>query len=111
PAGNTLERGSAAGTGTLVGLGTSYLHFDAITVDAAANWLITGSSSLPSGTTLTDAGTLAVSGSLGNHGVIEVASGATLQLLTGEIGAGTVRLLGTGDLLQIGSAGAPATID
>ncbi|MGC2413234.1 MAG: hypothetical protein WA459_11135, partial [Stellaceae bacterium] len=39
---NTLELGSAASVGTLVGLGTKYLGFSNVTVDAGARWALSG---------------------------------------------------------------------
>ena len=39
----TLELASAASTGTIVGIGTSYSGFGTITVDPGATWLATGS--------------------------------------------------------------------
>ncbi|HEX3881554.1 MAG TPA: hypothetical protein VHW66_02745 [Stellaceae bacterium] len=60
---NTLELGSAAGIGTITGLGTSFVNFGAVTVDAGAQWYLTGGNTIVSGV-LTNLGTLTGSGYL-----------------------------------------------
>ena len=62
---NTLELASAASAGTVTAaFSTQFANFNTITVDAGANWTITGSGTLASGATLTDAGTLTNAGTV-----------------------------------------------
>jgi hypothetical protein len=52
---STLELASAGSVGTLSGLGTKYVDFAQVTVDAGAQWTLTGANTLAAGYTLTDA--------------------------------------------------------
>ena len=61
-ASNTLELASSAAAGTISGLGTSFVNFGSVLVDGGARWELTGSNSLASGSTLTNNGTLSLSG-------------------------------------------------
>ena len=108
--GDTLELGSAASTGTLSGLGTSFTGFDSVTVDSAATWLLTGTNTLGIGTTLTNFGTLKDAATLANSGLIDIEAGASLDLFGGGSGNGSIAFVGSGDILQIGSSGSPATL-
>jgi hypothetical protein len=65
---NTLELASATSAGTISGFGTSFQNFGSITVDAGAQWTITGSNTLASTTSATIDGTLVGSGPLTNAG-------------------------------------------
>ncbi len=116
---NELELASAAGTGTLNGLGPTYRNFNRVTVDAGANWAFAGSNTVVSGATLTDSGTLAA-GALVNNGVIlvdparmkvgltgtgsvTIGSNSTLEVF-GTVAAGqTIVMTGASDFLQIDS--------
>ena len=69
---STLALASGASAGTLSGLGTKYIYFAQVTVDAGAQWTLSNTNALYAGDTLTDAGTLTVSGSLANAGSIAV---------------------------------------
>src|SRR5262249_51823762 len=88
---NTLELASAASAGTITAIGTSFKNFGTIAVDAGAQWTITGSNTVASGTTYTDSGTLQVDGTIGNT---TVQSGGILDG-TGTTGALTVESGGT----------------
>ena len=90
--GGTLELGSAAGIGTLSGLGTEYLGFSTVTIDAGAQWTLAGSNSL-SGITLTDLGTLTNTGTLTGTGSL-VVDPATL-FNSGSIGVAVTLLAGS----------------
>jgi hypothetical protein len=61
-ANNTLELASGAGVGTISGLGTRFVNFKSVIVDAGAQWELTALNSLASGSTLTNSGTLSLSG-------------------------------------------------
>ncbi|HEY1931619.1 MAG TPA: Hint domain-containing protein [Acetobacteraceae bacterium] len=88
---STLELASAAATGTLTGLGTQFVNFVQITIDAGAYWTLDGANSLASGIDLTNAGTLTFqnatltgAGSVANDGTIFIdPSSVTISALTG----------------------------
>ena len=113
---NTLELAAAASSGTLSGIGTNFVDFAAVDVDTSAVWLLSGANTLAAGTTLTtagtlqDGGTLVVGGSFVDSGLVTIESGATLELLTGGTGSGSIAFAGSGDILQIGSSGGPASL-
>ncbi len=69
-AASTLELASGASAGTLTGLGTQFIKFAQVTVDAGANWTLAGSDTNASGATLTNSGSLAVASYLLNAGSI-----------------------------------------
>ena len=69
-ASNTLELASAAGAGTVSGLGTEFVNFSAVAVDAGAQWSLTGSNTIAAGVTLGNLGTLTDLGTLTNAGTI-----------------------------------------
>ena len=75
---STLELAMGTSTGTLAGLGSHYINFSQITVDAGADWALTGSNTLATGVVLTDSGTLTI------------ASGATLTASSGSALSGPV---------------------
>jgi hypothetical protein len=58
PSVTTLELASGATTGTLAGLGTQFIGFGQVTVDAGAHWAWTSSSTVEANATLTNSGTL-----------------------------------------------------
>ena len=62
---STLELASAASPGTLSGLGTQFVHFGQVTVDAGAQWTLQASDTIESGVTMTNAGTLSGRGDAG----------------------------------------------
>ena len=113
---NTLELASAASSGALSGIGTNFVGFTTVEVDAAAVWLLTGANTLAAGSTLATAGTLqdggslTVGGSFVDSGLVAIESGAALDLLTGGTGTGGIAFAASGGVLQIGSSGAPAVL-
>jgi hypothetical protein len=67
---STLELASGASAGTLGGLGSQFVHFAQITIDANANWAVSGANTLVAGAKLTNSGTLTDTGTLVNSGTL-----------------------------------------
>ncbi len=65
---SVLELG--AGVGTLAGLGTSFVNFGQVAVDAGGEWMLAGANTVTAPMTVAGAGTLAVAGALLNRGSI-----------------------------------------
>jgi hypothetical protein len=115
----TLELASGASAGTLSGLGGQFSgqfnDFTQITIDASAIWTLTGTNTVWSGATLTNAGTLtvadttlSVAGSVVNNGIILVdPSTLTLADLTGT---GQVVIDSTSTLVTQGTVATGETI-
>ena len=118
---NVLEFASSAGTGTIAGLGTSFLGLGTITVDAGAAWVLSGSNSLGASYHLIDAGTLTntgslvvdppvtVSGTFINSSVVSAASPfSAITVLTGGVvtntTSGTITAGGTYAIKSSGTA-------
>ncbi|HEV2335933.1 MAG TPA: hypothetical protein VGS13_10580 [Stellaceae bacterium] len=100
---NTLELGSAAGTGTVSSvIATEFVNFGTVKVDAGARWTLTGAGSL-GGITLTDFGTLTNTGSIGT--TVTLAAGSYLDNKTsGRITSGIgVQILGIGTVADSGT--------
>ncbi len=124
-------------TGTLTGIGSQYVDFEQITVDATAAWQLTGGNALAAGVTLTNNGVLVINdatvtgagavvndgllvidpstvdlGSVTGTGKIAIGAFSTVDL-TGTVSAGqTVPLSGRADLLVLGDpVGFAGTID
>ena len=89
---STLELASGASTGTLSGLGTKYIDFGQVAIDSHAIWQVSGTNYLATGTTLTNAGMLTLSGTVSGGGEVVIDSGATLAL-AGTLGAAESTLL------------------
>jgi len=114
-ASSTLELASGATTGQLSGLGSQFIDFAQIAVDAGASWTLTGANTLIAGTTLTDSGALTLfDGSLTGAGALidnsliqENAATLTAASLTGT---GDVLLGGDSTLTVTGSVSATETI-
>ena len=130
---NTLELSSAAGAGTVTGLGTQFVNFGTVIVDAGATWALAGGNAIGSGLTLVDYGDLTISaaqtitggtialkgGSLTDTAGIIVNSGAltgagTVSAGTALSGAGSGTIEASGgtlDLLGTVSSGPALAID
>jgi hypothetical protein len=89
---STLELAAGTASGTLSGLGSKYVDFAQIAVDAGAQWALTSSNIIAAGATLTNAGTLTLSdgtlsgsAALINNGTIVLdPSSMTIASLTGS---------------------------
>jgi hypothetical protein len=92
---STLELASAAGTGTIAGLGSQFTGFGNIAVDSGANWVLSGSNTIGVGVTLT-----AINATLTSFGTLVNNGGIVLDPSTLVVG----NLLGTGSVtIQSGS--------
>ena len=91
---STLELGSAASTGTLSGLGTKFLGFGTITVDAGANWVMSGVNTIGAGVTLTAAAGLTIGGVLYDAGRLTAAPTETVSAFTIIFGGGSAEFQG-----------------
>jgi fibronectin-binding autotransporter adhesin len=82
-----LEFASAASTQTLTGLGTQFVNFATISIDAGDAWVLTGSNSIAAGSRLLSAPPLINDGTLTNAGRIleplNLGSGASVTNLAG----------------------------
>ncbi len=71
---SALEFASGAATGTISGLGSQFIDFADISIDAGAVWTASGANTLASGVTLSNRGTLLL-----NAGTISGAGSATIS--------------------------------
>ena len=93
---STLEL-AAGGTlqAQIAGLGSQFINFAQVTVDAAAAWTLAGTNTLAAGTTLTNAGQLSIAnGSLSDAGSV-INNGQIIDLSALKVGT----LSGTGQVL------------
>jgi Hint domain len=120
-----LELASGTVTGTLAGLGTQFINFGRVAMDAGASWSLTGAT-VVAGQTFTALmnSTLADSGALYNYGVISfdpstlnvgsllgsgvavLGAGSTLDLQATLASLGTITFTGSAELLL----GAPTLV-
>jgi hypothetical protein len=84
---STLELALGSSTGTFGGIGSQYLDFAQVTIDASASWVLTGADNIGGGT-LTDSGTLTNTGAV--TGNVTVGSGGSFTNHTGGTITGTV---------------------
>lgn len=109
-AASTLELATGIGIGGLSGLGTQFVNFGRLKIDASATWSITGTNTLQAGSTITNLGTLFLSDAtltggadLANSGIILIdPSRFTIDDLTG---AGFVTI-SDGSTFTVGGTGA-----
>jgi T5SS/PEP-CTERM-associated repeat protein len=66
------ELASGAAAGTLTAFGTQFVNFAQIGVDPGASWALGGGDTLAQGTTLSDAGSLDLSGATAGGGVVTI---------------------------------------
>ena len=106
---STLELASAGSAGTLSGLGTQFIDFAQVVVDAGAQWALQATDTIKSGVTLTNAGTLSGTVTMAAGGVLSNASTGTVTAsggaaVFGETG-GTAKVVNAG-LISVN----PATV-
>ncbi len=109
---STMELASGASAGTLSGLGSKYIDFAEVAIDAGATWDFTGTNTIATGVTLGGAGTIENDGvivldpsrmkaALTGTGSVTIGSGSTLEVF-GTVAAGqTIVMTGTNDFQQI----------
>src|SRR5204863_3649126 len=86
----------AAGCGGGIGLGTSFLNFGSIVVDAGASWhlaAVTNPAVTNNGTIIVDVNALLAVGAIGGSGVVNVLNNG-VAVLNGSVGAGHTPVLG-----------------
>ncbi|MEJ0014987.1 MAG: Hint domain-containing protein [Acetobacteraceae bacterium] len=95
----TIELASAASAGTLSGLGTDFLYFDHVDVDAGATWTLAGTNSVGLGITFTIAAgaSLDVTGTL-TGGAAFVLDAAILRLANGVDGGDSFDFTDVGEV-------------
>jgi hypothetical protein len=93
---STLELASGPGIGTLSGLGTQFVQFGSIIVDAGANWLFSGNNTIASTVTLTNAGSLSFTGTFDDAGALIGTGGTAISFG----GIGSVLVIEQGAVLQ-----------
>lgn len=112
---STMILASAASAGTISGLGSQFINFARTTIEAGADWTLTGVNTLVDQTTLTNNGTIAVTGTLTaddllGSGRVIVSGGGTITT-TGTVAAGeTIELGSGGNALVLNAADFDATI-
>jgi hypothetical protein len=99
---NTIELAAASGAvGTLAGLGTAFQRFSVVTEDAGANWQLTGSNTISSGSTLNTGGNLNLTGTLAAAGGATISGAGSVTVSAGGVlevsgATGSVNVLGVG---------------
>jgi len=91
---STLELGSGGQTGTLSGLGTQFINFAQVTVDAGAAWSLNGPNNVATGVTLANQGSLAVNGALLVNGAMTSVGAMTVASTAGINASVTVDTAG-----------------
>jgi fibronectin-binding autotransporter adhesin len=76
---STLELAAGTVAGTLTGLGTQFIDFPQITVDAGANWVFDNSDTVVSGSTLTNSGSVSGGVTLAAAAVLNNTAGGTIS--------------------------------
>ncbi|HUN41184.1 MAG TPA: Hint domain-containing protein [Acetobacteraceae bacterium] len=107
---STLELASSSGVGTLSGLGSHYIDFAQIVVDAHANWSLSGSNTIDAGVTLNGPGaitlnagaTLDVAGTVASgESIVFGGNNATLVMETTASMSGAVTGFAPGDTIDL----------
>ena len=93
---NTLELASAATHGTLTGIGADFVNFTQGTVDSGAYWVLAGSNTIDSTTTLTNSGRLVDRGTFINAGTLQTGIANALSTATAVTVAATGTATGRG---------------
>ncbi len=109
PAVSTLELASGASDGTVSGIGTQFIGFDAIAIDPGARWMLAGPNTIGAGVTLTaTSATLIDHAALTNFGAI-VLDPSTM--VVGDLyGTGSVTIQAGSTLEVAGSIASTETI-
>ncbi len=98
---STLELASGTTTGTLSGLGTKYIDFASVTIDAGAAWTLSGTQS--GFATLTNAGGLASGITLGSGGLtLSNQSSGTISGNNAIYAIGTASVVNAGSIIATG---------
>jgi hypothetical protein len=111
---STLELASGTGTGTLSGIGATYINFANLTVDSGASWVLGPANMIAAGSTVTDSGTLTNLGSINGGagvGVTVLSGGAVTNQTTGTISSAFYAVRGTATALAVTNFGERATSD
>ncbi|MDR3521181.1 MAG: Hint domain-containing protein [Acidocella sp.] len=95
---------------TLSGLGTQFINFSTIKVDAGSFWTLSGNSTLAAGQTLNDFGTLIVNGNFVDNGVVN-ADPSTIVYDSAVTGTGTIDIAAGSTIIFDGSVASSITID
>ncbi|MDE8344080.1 MAG: Hint domain-containing protein, partial [Acidocella sp.] len=101
---------SGTNAATLNGLGTQFINFSTIQVDAGSFWTLTGNSTLAAGQTLNDFGTLIVTGNFVDNGVVN-ADPSTIVYDSAVTGTGTIDIAAGSTVIFNGSVASSITID
>ena len=111
----TLEL-TGTNSGSLSGLGSNFVGFDALKIDSGAHWTLTGSNTLTAGQSVSNAGSLTLlntslndPSALLNNGAITL-DPSTLTAAAGLTGAGLVTIDGGGTLEINGTLASGETI-
>jgi hypothetical protein len=99
---STLELASAAGAGTVAGLGTQYIGFGQIVIEQGASWTLTADA-LGGGYVIADSGTLTNTGSLGS--AVTLAANAVLTNTASGTITGPFAVFGAGKDVTVSNAG------
>jgi Hint domain len=102
----TLELASSAATGVFAGLGTQFINFAQVEVDAGAQWTMQSTDTVEAGVTLTNAGTLNGPVSLAAYGVLSNTSIGTVTATSGDavygIAGGAATVVNAGMIADTG---------
>ncbi len=101
---------SGTNAATLTGIGTQFVGFNTITVDAGSAWTLTGNNTIAAGQTLNDFATLIVNGSFVDNGVVN-ADPSTIMYDSAVTGTGTIDIGAGSTVIFNASVASSITID
>lgn len=106
---NTLELGGFAAS-TVSGIGSEFVNFGSVMVDAGVDWTIAGNNTVTNAITVAAGGTLGVAGTLAAPGIaVQLGNNADLRLQAGYSVQGSVAP-GSADTLSLGGS-TPGSVD
>ncbi|MDE8348299.1 MAG: Hint domain-containing protein [Acidocella sp.] len=105
----TMELGGTSAA-TLTGLGTQFIDFATIKVDAGSRWTLTGNNTIAIGQTLSDFATLIVNGTFTDNGVVN-ADPSTIVYESAVTGTGTIDIAAGSTVVFDASVASSITID